>query len=267
MSTNLLPRLPELRTASFFGRSLRYYDTGSGPPLVLIHGIGGDADEWAFCFDALGAQHRVIALDLLGFGRSDKPAIEYSIAVFVEVLDHFLRGLDIARASLVGNSLGGWTAAAFALRFPQRVDKVVLVDTAGVWSGPADLPFDLHVSTLAHMRYVMEHVFYDKSLATDELVDLAYRQHLERGDGSTIDRLLQNLRDGRERLDDTIGQLSMPVLVIWGEQDELIPVENGRRIQELVRGSRLEVIPQCGHLPALEKPAEFVQAVLDFMKQ
>ena len=259
--------LPDLRTASFFGRDLRYYDIGSGPPLVLIHGIGGDADEWVFCLEALSAQHRVIALDLLGFGRSDKPAIEYNIAVFVEVLDHFLRGLDIPRASLVGNSLGGWVAASFALRFPHRVDKLVLVSTAGVWAGPTDLPFDLHVSTHAHMRYVMERVFYDKSLATDELVELAYRQHLERGDGYTTVSLLQNLRDGRERLDDTISQLRMPVLVIWGEQDELIPVENARRIHELLPASRLEIVPQCGHLPALEKPAEFVRLVTDFLRE
>jgi len=265
-SQSVLPTLPELRTAFFFGRTIRYYDIGSGPPLVLIHGIGGDADEWAFCFEALSAKHRVIALDLLGFGRSDKPAIEYCIAVFVEVLDHFLRGLDIPCANLVGSSLGGWTAAAFALRFPERVNKLILVDTAGVWAGPTDLPFDLRVSTHAHMRDVMERVFYDESLATEELVELAYRQHLERGDSNTIDRLLENLRDGGERLDDTIAQLTMPVLVIWGEKDEMITVENGRRIHQLVPHSQLEIIPQCGHLPAIEKPAEFVGLLLEFTK-
>jgi len=259
--------LPDLRSASYFGRALRYYDLGSGPPLILIHGIGGDADEWALCIEALSARHRVLALDLLGFGRSDKPAIEYGIAVFVEVLDHFLRELDIPRAALVGNSLGGWIAAAFALHFPERVNKLALVDTAGVWTGPTDLPFDPRVSTHAHMRDIMEQVFYDKSLATNELVDLAYRQHLERGDGYTIDRLLQNLRAGQERLDDTISQLTMPVLLIWGEEDDLIPVENARRIHQLIPGSRLEIIPQCGHLPALEKPAEFVRLVTDFLRQ
>jgi pimeloyl-ACP methyl ester carboxylesterase len=262
-----MPPLPELRTTSFFGRSIRYYDIGSGPPLVLIHGIGGDADEWVFCLKALSAAHRVIALDLLGFGRSDKPAIEYCIAVFVEVLEHFLNALKIPRASLVGSSLGGWIAAAFALQFPDRVDKLVLVDAAGVWDGPASLPVDLHVSTHAHMRHIMERVFYDKSLATDVLVELGYRQHLERGDGYTIDRVLKNLRDGRERLGDAIGQLSMPVLLIWGEQDEMIPVANGRLMQSLIPGSRLEVIPNCGHLPAFEKPIDFSNCVLNFLRQ
>ena len=265
-SQSVLPPLPELRTTSFFGRNIRYYDIGSGTPLVPIHGIGGDADEWVFCFKSLSASHRVIALDLLGFGRSDKPAIEYCIAVFVEVIDHFLSALKISRVSLVGSSLGGWIAAAFALQFPDRVDELVLVDAAGVWDGPANLPIDLHVSTQAHMRYVMEHVFHDKSLATDELVDLSYRQHLERGDGYTIDRVLQNLRDGRERLDDRIAALTVPTLLIWGEEDQLIPIATGRRMHSLISGSRLEVIPQCGHLPAFEKPIEFTNCVLNFLR-
>ena len=263
----ILPALPELRTTSFFGRSIRYYDVGSGPPLVLIHGIGGDADEWAFCLGALSASHRVIALDLLGFGRSDKPVIEYCIAVFVEVLEAFLRKLDIARPTLVGASLGGWIAAAFALRNPIALDKLILVDAAGVWGDTKELPIDLHVSTRDHMREIMEMIFCDKALATDALIDLAYEQHLERGDGYTIHRVLQNLRNGREFLDDRIAALTVPTLLIWGEEDQLIPVATGRRIHRLISGSRLEVIPQCGHLPALEKPIEFSNCVVNFLRQ
>jgi len=263
----ILPSLPQLRAASFFGRNIRYYDIGSGPPLVLIHGIGGDADEWVFCLEPLSASHRVIALDLLGFGRSDKPFIDYSIEVFVEVLGLFLKTLEIPRASLIGSSFGGWIAAAYALRFPKAVNQLVLVDAAGVWGNTKQLPIDLHVSTHAHMREIMELIFYDKELATDALIDLAYQQHLERGDGYTIDRVLQNLRDGREFLDDKIAALQVPTLVVWGEQDEMIPVATGRLMHRLISGSRLQVIPRCGHLPAFEKPAEFTNCVLNFLRQ
>ena len=83
-----------------------------------IHDIGGDADEWAFCFEVLGKTHRVIALDLLGFGRSDKPRIEYTISKFVEGVEGFRRQLNIGRVSVLGESLGGWIAASFALNFP-----------------------------------------------------------------------------------------------------------------------------------------------------
>lgn len=260
-----LPPLPPLLGTKVFGQTIRYYDVGSGSPLVLIHGIGGDADDWAFSLEALASSHRVIALDLLGFGRSDKPYLDYSIDVFVEGLERFLRSLGIARTSLVGHSLGGWIAASFALRSPEAVDNLVLMDSAGVWGEMQELPIDLHVSTLAHMREIFKHLFYDKTLISEALVEFAYTNHLERGDGATIHNVLESLHSGRERLDESIGGLRVPTLIIWGENDEIIPVEIGRRIQELVRGSSLEVIPQCGHLPELEKPSEFVRCVLQFL--
>ena len=261
----VLPPLPELRSASLFGCNIRYYDVGSGPLMLLIHGIGGDADDWAFCLDALASAYRVIALDLLGFGRSAKPHIDYTIAGFVEMLKRWLRTLDIERATLVGHSLGGWIAATFALRWPQAVDKLVLVDSAGVWGEMAGLPVDLRVSTLAHMREVFQFLFYDKMLATGDLIEIAYRQHLERDDGPTINSLLKNTGGGRERLDKVISGLTMPTLIVWGEQDEMIPVEIGRHINRLVAGSTLQVISQCGHLPNLEKPADLVRCVRQFV--
>ena len=259
------PPLPELRTTTVFARTIRYYDVGQGPPLVLIHGVGGDADDWAFCIGPLSKTYRVIALDLLGFGRSDKPCIEYHIAGFVEILDRFLKGLGVERAHLLGGSLGGWIAASFALRFPGRVDKLVLADAAGVWGDITALPIDLRVSTRDHMREVFEFVFHDRRMASPILVDLAYQQHLERGDGYTIDSVLRNLHSGRERLDDVIGTLQTPTLIIWGQQDRMIPLEVGQRLHQLIAGSKLAVIADCGHLPELEKPAEFVRLVQQFL--
>jgi len=263
----VFPPLPKILTATVFGRSIKYYDVGSGPPLLLIHGLGGDADEWAFCFEPFSQSRRVIALDLLGFGRSDKPLIDYTIAGFVEVIEEFLRGLKIERAAVLGESLGGWIASAFALKFRERVDKLVLVDAAGVWGDIAGLPIDVRVSTRAHLRDVFRLLFHDKRLATDLFIDIAYELHLERGDSYTIDSVLRSQQDGHERLDDVIGKLGVPTLILWGEQDEMIPLSVGQNLHSLIPGSKLEVIAQCGHLPALEKPAEFVRCVLDFVGQ
>ena len=166
-----LPGLPELREQKVFGRSIRYYDTGSGPPLVRVHGLGGDADQWAFCLPGLGRSNRVVALDLLGFGRSDKPGIDYRIAGFVEVLDRFLSALDIPRASLLGHSLGGWIVASFALQYPDRVNKLILNDAAGIDEGAVPIPIDLNVSTCGNMRKVFEAMFHDRSLVQDALVE------------------------------------------------------------------------------------------------
>jgi pimeloyl-ACP methyl ester carboxylesterase len=262
----VLPALPELRNTKIFGRKICYYDIGNGPTLVLVHGLGGDADQWAYCFQALSATHRVVALELLGFGRSDKPSITYTIAGFVEVLDGFLQALGLERASLVGHSLGGWIVAAFALQFPDKVDRLLLNDACGIDSGAIKPPVDLNISTRAHMREILEAMFYNKNLVTKDLVDLAYAQHLERIDGPTIRSILETFVSPDEKLDRNISGIKAPTLILWGEQDAITPLALARNLQRFIPGSRLEVIPECGHFPVLEKPAEFTQRVLEFLR-
>ena len=261
----VLPPLPELRSTTVFGRKICYYDIGSGATLVLVHGLGGDADQWAFCFEALSATHRVIALELLGFGRSDKPNITYTITGFVEVLDGFLRALDIKRASLLGHSLGGWIVAAFALQFPDQVDRLILNDACGINSGAIIPPVDLNISTHQHMRTMLESMFYDKSMVTDALVDLAYSLHLERNDGPTIRSVLETFFKPDEKLDNSLSSMTAPTLLLWGDQDELTPLSLASNFARLIPGSRLDIIPECGHFPCLEKPAEFTRRVLEFL--
>ncbi len=262
-----LPALPELREHKVFGRSIRYYDTGSGPPLVLVHGVGGDADQWAFCLPGLARSNRVIALDLLGFGRSDKPGIDYRIAGFVEVLGRFLAALDIPRASLLGHSLGGWIVASFALQHPDRVDKLILNDAAGIDEGAVLIPIDLNVSTCANIRKVFEAMFHDRSLVQDALVELAYSLHLERGDGPTIKSVLETLGDVREKLDGTLERLRMQTLIVWGEHDAVTPVAMAHALHRQIPNSQLRTIAACGHFPPIEKPDAFVQAVTDFLAE
>jgi triacylglycerol lipase len=259
--------LPVLKTATIFGRAIRYYDIGEGPPLVLIHGIGGDADQWAFVFGALSAANRVIAFDLLGFGRSDKPAIDYRVEGYVEFLDRLLRAIGIHRSAVLGHSFGGWIAAEFALRFPECVEKLVLVDAAGIDAGAAEIPIDLNVSSRRAMREAFEFMFHDQAFASDALVDLAYALHLERGDGYAIRSALATLADPREKLDARLSELRVPTLLVWGERDALTPVAMAREFHRRIAGSRLELIPECGHLPPLEKAAEFARAVTRFLRE
>ncbi len=263
----LFPSLPELRSVSVAGHKICYYDIGSGPPLVLVHGLGGDADQWAFCFEALSAAHRVIAVELLGFGRSDKPPAPYRIATFVEMLDGFLSALAVPRASLLGHSLGGWIIAALALQSPGKVDRLVLNNSAGIDAGWRRPPVDLHLSTHAHMREILEAMFFDKRLVTSDLVDLAYAQHLERGDGPTIDSVIETFPLPDEKLERRLGGLKAPTLLLWGEQDALTPLAMAREFERRIPGARLDIIPECGHFPCLEKPAEFSQRVLKFLAE
>ncbi len=260
-----LPELPPLHSVQVFGQTIQYYDQGQGEPLLLIHGLGAEADVWAYCLEPLGQAHRVIAPDLLGFGRSSKPLINYRIATFVEMLDRFLQALGVQRCSVVGNSMGGWIAASFALRFPERVNKLVLNDAIGIVAGSVELPVDLRPSTLQNMREVLEFMFCDKSLATDELVELAYALHLERNDGPTIASVLENIHLRLERLDDELHRLNAPTLLIWGDCDRVSPLSVAENYHRLIAGSKLEVIPHCGHIPALEKPQELVERITKFL--
>jgi pimeloyl-ACP methyl ester carboxylesterase len=250
-----------------FGQTIKYYDVGEGEPLVLVHGLGADADVWAYCLEPLSRNHRVIAPDLLGFGRSSKPLISYRIATFVEMLERFLHTLGLKQVSLVGNSVGGWVCASFALQFPERLKKLVLNDAIGIVAGSAEVGLDLRPSSLQRTREILEFMFYDKRCATDGLVEAAYEFHLERNDGPTIASVLEMINARLDRLDDRVAQVAVATLLVWGDSDRVSPLSVAENYHKLIRGSKLEVIPQCGHLPPLEKPAELVSSILRFLDQ
>src|SRR5690349_4655411 len=123
-----------------YGQKIHYLEAGSGPTVILLHGLGGNLQNWSFTTAPLAQQFYVIVPDQIGFGKSDKPLINYRVRTYVDFLDQFCKQLKIERATLVGNSMGGWIAAMFTASFPDRVDKLVLVDAAG-YAPPKD--FDL----------------------------------------------------------------------------------------------------------------------------
>jgi len=261
------PKLPPLSSIQVFSQTIKYYDHGQGEPLLLVHGLGAEADVWAYCIEPLSQNYRVIAPDLLGFGRSSKPLINYRIATFVEVLDRLLQSLGVHRCSMVGNSMGGWIVASFAIQFPERVNKLVLNDAIGIVAGAVRVPIDLRPSSLQNMREILEYMFCDKNLATDELVELAYECHLERNDGPTIASMLENIRRKLDRLDDQLDRLETPTLLVWGDCDRISPLSVAENYHRLIPGSKLEVIPQCGHIPPLEKPQELVWHITKFLAE
>jgi pimeloyl-ACP methyl ester carboxylesterase len=234
-----LPRLPALLSIQVFGQTIKYYDIGDGPPLLLVHGLGAEADVWAYCLEPLSQNYRVIALDLLGFGRSSKPLIKYRVETFVEVLDRFLHTLGVAQLSIVGNSMGGWISACFALRFPERVNKLVLNDAVGIAAGAVQIPIDLRPTSLQNMRKVLEFMFYDKRLASDGLADAAYEFHLERNDGPTISAMLDATQQKLGFIDRELAGLKAPTLLVWGDTDRVSPLTVAQNFKRLIPNARL----------------------------
>ena len=255
--------------ATVYGQKIHYIEAGSGPVVILVHGLGGDVSNWAPTIGPLSQKYRVIALDQIGFGKSDKPLINYRVGTLVDFLDGFYKQLGITRASLVGNSLGGWTVAAYALAHPDKVDRLVLVDAAGfAVTGDLDPKVlnGLNPSTRDAVKQMMPLVFFNAQMfASDAAVDSFFARRVGAGDGYTIQRFIDSIIRGEDVLDKKLGAIKQPTLVLWGREDGLTPLAMGERFKKEINGSQLFIIEKCGHVPQLEKSGEFNTALMKFL--
>jgi pimeloyl-ACP methyl ester carboxylesterase len=262
------PAPPEAKQATIYGTKIHYIDKGTGPVVVLLHGLGGSGNNWALNTPALAQSFRVIVPDQIGFGQSDKPIINYRIATYVDWLDALFKELKIERASLVGNSMGGWIAASFALAHPDKVDKLVLVD-AGGFLPPAD--FDvrqlaaMNPSTREGMKQLSALLFFNKLFQSDAAIDAALTSRVKAGDGYTINSLNESVARREDFLDNRLAGIKQPTLVVWGRNDGLTPLAMGERFKKEIAGSELLVIDQAGHFPQVEKATEFNAGLLKFL--
>jgi pimeloyl-ACP methyl ester carboxylesterase len=251
-----------------FGQKIHYVEAGSGPTVILLHGLGGSTQAWQFNIGPLAEKFHVVVPDQIGFGKSDKPLVNYRIRTYVDFLDQFCKQLKIEHATLIGNSMGGWIAAAFTAAFPDRVDKLVLEDAAG-YEPPKDLDtrifWGLNPTTREGMKVLVAKVFYNKAFQTDAAIDMAIAARLAAGDGFTIKSITESIIRGEDFLDDAVKTIKRPTLIIWGREDGLVPLADGERLQKDIAGSKLVVFDQCGHVPNLEKPGEFNAAVIKFL--
>jgi pimeloyl-ACP methyl ester carboxylesterase len=264
----------ESKQVEIFGQKIYYLEAGaaSNPAVILLHGLGGDMSQWAATVPALAGKYHVYVPDQVGFGKSDKPITNYRVAMLVEFLDVFCRKLGVQKATLVGNSLGGWTAAAFAVAHPEKLDKLVLVDAAGYtpkrWGGPEmtrEVLAGLNPSTTEDFKRLLGLVLYNKAILNDQFIETALANKLKRGDGYTINSFIESILRGEDFLDGKVKTVKAPTLVIWGKEDGLTPLGIGKAFVEDIPGAQLVVIDNCGHVPQMEKAAEFNSALLKFL--
>jgi len=261
-----------LKQVEVFGQKINYIEAGSGPNVILLHGLGDDLSIWEQTVPSLSSKYHVWALDQIGFGQSDKPFINYRVSVLVEFLNGFCKKVGIEKATLVGNSLGGWVAAAFAHAYPGKVEKLVLVGAAGYWPkrmGVQDLSrqqlTQLSVSTLAAYRETLKWMFHNESILTDDFVEQAYAAQLKRNDGYTINQFIESILRGEDRLDGKMKQIKAQTLVIWGREDEPLPLAIGEALAGEIPNAQKVTINLCGHIPQFECAAEFNAALLKFL--
>jgi 4,5:9,10-diseco-3-hydroxy-5,9,17-trioxoandrosta-1(10),2-diene-4-oate hydrolase len=260
----------------------RYWMLGDeGPPLVLIHGIGASVESWAANVHPLSRTHRVYALDLVGFGAADKPAAPYTLSYLAQFVADFMRSQDIERASIVGHSLGGGVALKLALGHAEKVDKLVLVSSAGlgreghIFFRLGSLPLVGDYLTRPNRERTaqfLEEMVYDPEMVTEELVDLSYdlmsRSGAQEAYLSTL-RSLATVFGTRKTvlrsIVDRLDRITAPTLVVWGEQDEILPVAQAHVAAEGIPQARLHIFQECGHYVPLEKAEAFNALVSEFL--
>ena len=247
---------------------VHYYVTGpaAGPPVVLVHGLGGRSEDWRNLAPYLvRAGFCVYAPDLPGYGRSDKPAdFSYSIPDEAQAVVHFMDVLGLKQVDLGGWSMGGWIVQYLAANHPDRVARLVLFDSAGLDLKPAwntALFTPVSAMELDQLdKLLMPHPPVVPGFIAADLL------RNSRGRAWIIHRALASMLTGRDTTDKLLPRLRMPVLIVWGALDEIVPLNQAETIHKLVPQSQLDVIPDCGHLAPVQCADRVAPAVVGFLK-
>ena len=261
------------------GIQVHYVTAGHGSPVILIHGLGASAVTWRDNVAALALRHSVYAIDVPGHGDSDKPDSDYSIDTVTGWLLGFQRALGLERPALIANSAAGVVALNIATEHRDAVSALVLVATVGFGR---ELPLYVRLVSIPLLGEILESprvgrpgmmlkgVFSDQRFATPELARELYRSRAMPGAKEAVVRPirqwvgLRGLRREMLLLDD-LASLSIPTLIVWGEEDGILPVSQARAAAEHAPGARLHVFDRCGHWPHMERAGEFNELVLDFL--
>ncbi|TFV56952.1 alpha/beta hydrolase [Mycobacterium sp. PS03-16] len=260
------------------GVRTRYLHAGdpAAPALVLLHGSGGHAEAYVRNFEAHAEHFSTWSIDMLGHGYTDKPGHPLEVRHYVEHLAAFLDAIGAERASLSGESLGGWVASRFAVDHPGRLNRLVLNTAGGSQADPEVMKRIITLSMAAAeepswdtVQARVKWLMADKTKDYDDIV--ASRQRVYRQPGF-VDAMrdIMALQDPEIRARNLMtaadyGAISAPTLVLWTSDDPTADVSEGRRISEMIPGARFEVMPDCGHWPQYEDPKTFNRLHLDFL--
>lgn len=270
------------QTVRIEGHRIFYIVKGEGNPLILIHGFGAGLWVWEHQVDILSRFYRVFALDLIGHGYSDRPKIDYTAETYIHFLKGFMDILGIEKATLIGNSMGGGIAWAMAISFPERVERLVLIDSVPpdvLKQGRNDsfktlvalkrIPFLPYLIIAGRskrsIRWVLEECLYEIERLTPDIVARQYRLLNIRGTTHVLSSTLHHAEEAM-RLKDSLSLIEHPTLVLWGEKDQIFPPSVGESLHQAIPGSIFHIIRGSGHIPMWETPEEVNQAVLSFLE-
>lgn len=245
------------------GQKIHYVVGGQGKPLVLVHGLGGRSEDWLPLIPGfIRNGYKVYALDLLGYGRSARPDVDYSISLEEQIVKEFLDSQGLQQPDVAGWSMGGWISLKFAADNPGRVHDLVLLDSAGLRFDAVNASF-LRPKTEAGLAKMMQvltphppHIpgFY----ARDLLRGFAREDWI-------MARALKSMYTGKDLMDGRMSTVKMPVLLIWGSQDVLTPRSIGEEMHQAMPQSVLKIVDGCGHLAPVECSGEVGPSIINFL--
>ncbi len=272
------------RAITIDGDRVAYRIAGKGPLLLLVHGMAGSSVTWRRVMPALAKQFTVLAPDLLGQGQSDKPRAEYSLGAHANTLRDLMDILGYGRATVVGQSLGGGVAMQFAYQFPERCERLVLVDSGGLGR---EVTFYLRMLTAPGFESVFPLFCTPRLRDAGNLVATwlgragvrstpasqeVWRSYASLADAASRRAFFRSLHDVIDFSGQAVSALSrlyraaqLPTLIVWGAQDPFIPVSHAVAAHKAIPGSRLEIFDGVGHYPHCEAAERFVAVLVDFI--
>lgn len=255
---------------------------GAGSPLLLVHGWMMSHFYFRPVIEQLETEHEVIALDLPGYGESDNPSparFAYEMPAFADVVDEVLSALSLNGLDVLGASMGGGVSLALAARHPERVQRLVLVGAAAY--APPILPLEARLALVPRAgELAFRHLFgkrefaqgnrtravRDGSVLDDAWVDY-YWDRLNRAGGKDAAYASMVHLCTLPPVNEDAAHVTQPTLLVWGDEDRLVPLARGKQLQRAMPNARLEVVPACGHMPFIERPAEFLRLVRRFLAE
>jgi pimeloyl-ACP methyl ester carboxylesterase len=283
-SFSLEQYLGEQKTFDYQGVKINYYESGQGPPIILLHGFGGCSYSWRFLAPELAQDHRVYTIDLKGYGLSDKPEDgHYAVSDQADMVAAFIRGEDLHDLVIMGHSMGGGVTLMTYLKVREdqsaRIKRLVLIDSAGY---PQKMPGFIRLAGLPGVgtvagkmvspRFatymVLRKCYYYKDKITDEQIDTyAYYGSLPGAREAVVQTAKQIVPADIDALITQYKTVSVPVLIIWGEEDEVVPLAVGRKFKRDIPNSELVILPRCGHMPPEEEPGATTRLIQAFLKK
>ena len=262
---------------------LHHVVSGNGKPVVLLHGFGGSSYSWRKLIPQLSKDHKVIAIDLKGFGAFPKPRDKaYSIYDQASLVTEFIRKNDLRDLVVVGHSFGGGVALLVAINDvkgnEKRVAALILIGSIGYpqkrpqFINMLRMPIIPHLgfflcSSKQHVRSVLRKAYYDdEKICDDAVAQYADAMDLPGGRHALIETAKQMIPKDIQDLCSEYRSINVPTLIMWGRNDEIVPLEVGRQLNEAIPNSQLVIIEKCGHIPHEEKPEEAITAILKFLR-